>query len=92
MDELVVTGTPSPLMDAGQCLASVVLLHPTQLALKFDLASENNDGLVVGYALYETCNAFYTDSAFNEHLNALYRAIALADWEGPDLDGNDSEV
>ena len=89
--EFVVTGTPSPLMDAGQCLASVVLLHPTQLALKFDLASESNDGLAVGFALYDTCNALYTDRAFNEHLQALYRAIALRDWEGPDLDGNDSE-
>ena len=89
--EFVVTGTPSPLMDAGQCLASVVLLHPTQLALEFDLASESNDGLAVGFALYDTCNALYTDRAFNEHLQALYRAIALRDWEGPDLDGNDSE-
>ena len=92
VDELVVTGTPSPLMDAGQCLASVVLLHPTQLALKFDLASESNDGLAVGFALKQTCNALYTDRAFNEHLQALYKAIALGGWEGPDLDGNDSGV
>ena len=91
VDELVVTGTPSPLMDAGQCLASVVLLHPTQLALKFDLASESDDGLAVGFALYDTCKALYTDLAFNGHLKELYRAIALSGWEGPDLNGNDSE-